>query len=166
MNAFHAQGLPVNGRPVAQDPEVRDALRLWVSLGRAFHSVSKVVNTRVMAEGLTIPQFGILEALYHFGPLSHRELAEKLQVTGGNITFVVGRLEEMGFVTRVRSELDRRVVEAQLTPSGRTRVEAVFPEHARLIRDLMSHLDTDERATLQSLLKRLGRGVQDSDAGR
>jgi MarR family transcriptional regulator, 2-MHQ and catechol-resistance regulon repressor len=135
------------------------SLRLWVSLVRAYHTVAKAVAAQVAEEGLTIPQFAVLEALHHLGPLSHRELADKLLVTGGNITFVMGRLEETGLVERERSELDRRVVEARLTPAGRALVERVFPEHARHIRNLFAHLDTDAQDTLRELLKRLGKGI-------
>ena len=61
----------------------------------------------------------ILEALYHLGPLSLGELAGKLLVTGGNVTYVMDRLEEHGWVIRERCGEDRRVVRAKLTPAGR-----------------------------------------------
>ncbi len=109
--------------------------------------------------GLTIPQFGILEALYHLGPLSLGELADKLLVTGGNITYVMDRLEEQGLVYRQRSDLDRRVIEARLTDAGRELIERVFPDHACYVRELVSHLDPDEQQQLRALLKRLGKGV-------
>jgi MarR family 2-MHQ and catechol resistance regulon transcriptional repressor len=118
-----------------------------------------VVSARVVERGLTIPQFGILEALYHLGPLSLGELAEKLLVTGGNVTYVMDRLEEQGLVFRQRSELDRRVIEARLTSEGEALVRTLFPEHAAYIRDLMGHLEPGEMDRLRTLLKKLGKGV-------
>lgn len=108
---------------------------------------------------LTVPQFGVLEALHHLGPLSLGELAEKLLVTGGNITYVMDRLEAQGLVYRERSDADRRVVKAFLTDEGRERIAAVFPGHAAFIHDLMSVLEPDERETLRALLKKLGLGI-------
>ena len=114
---------------------------------------------KVVEYDLTVPQFGVLEALHHLGPLSLGELAEKLLVTGGNITYVMDRLEAQGLVYRERSDADRRVVKAFLTDEGRERIAAVFPGHAAFIHDLMSVLEPDERETLRTLLKKLGLGI-------
>lgn len=117
------------------------------------------MGTRISEHGLTTPQFGILEALHHLGSLSLGDLADKLLVTGGNITYVMDRLEERGLVERDRSTEDRRVVMARLTPAGRELVAEVFPEHAACVRELMEGLEGDETAELRRLLKKLGRSV-------
>jgi MarR family transcriptional regulator, 2-MHQ and catechol-resistance regulon repressor len=114
----------------------------------------------VLEYGLTIPQFGIMEALYHLGPLSLGELADKLLVSGGNVTYVMDRLEEQGLVYRQRSDLDRRVIEARLTDEGRALIDRVFPDHACFIRGLVDHLEPEEQRELRDLLKRLGKGIQ------
>lgn len=146
------------GEQVYTDEEHR-ALRLWIALARSTSSFTKVVASRVSAYGLTLPQFGVLEALYHLGPLPLGELAEKLLVTGGNVTYVMDRLEDQGLVVRTRCEEDRRVVRAELTPEGHRLVERVFPGHAAFITELAGILDPAEQETLRSLLKKLGKGV-------
>ena len=94
-------------------------LRLWIALARAYATFSRAIASKVGEYGLTVPQFGVLEALYHLGPLSLGDLAGKLLVTGGNVTYVMDRLEEHGWVVRERSGDDRRVVKAKLTAEGR-----------------------------------------------
>jgi len=143
------------------EPEER-ALRLWIVLARCYATYSKVVGQRITEYGLTMPQFGILEALHHLGPLPLGELADKLLVTGGNVTYVMDRLEEQGLVQRERSDLDRRVIRARLTPEGKARITDVFPGHVGVIRGLAEHLDPDEQEELRRLLKKLGRGVAGS----
>jgi MarR family 2-MHQ and catechol resistance regulon transcriptional repressor len=123
--------------------------------------VAREVAVRVSEYGLTTPQFGILEALYHLGPLSLGELAEKLLVTGGNITYVMDRLEKDGLVERDRSGPDRRVVTARLTPKGEGLIREVFPGHARFIHELTDELTAEEKATARALLKRWGLGLTD-----
>jgi len=149
-------------------PEVReglagqgdeDALRLWVVLARTYQTMVRAVSHRVSDDGLTLSQFGILEALYHLGPLSLGELAEKLLVTGGNVTYVMDRLEEQGWVYRQRSDVDRRVIEARLTQEGEALVAGLFPTHAQFLGTLVDHLEPDEQRALRVLLKRLGRGT-------
>ena len=96
-----------------------------------------------------------------FGPLSLGELADKLLVTGGNVTYVMDRLEEQGLVVRERSPEDRRIVQAKLTEKGRALIVEVFPGHATFIDDLASHLEPSERDDLRRLLKKLGRAIQE-----
>ena len=87
-------------------------LRLWIALARCYATYSKAIASKVQDYGLTTPQFCTLETLYHLGPLSLGELADKLLVTGGNVTYVMGRLEDHGLVYRYRCPDDRRVIHA------------------------------------------------------
>ncbi len=140
------------------------SLRLWIALARCYLTFSREVSARVGEYGLTLPQFGVLEALHHLGPLALGELAEKLLVTGGNVTFVMDRLEAQGLAYRDRSEEDRRVVRAKLTPAGRRLIEDSFPQHAVFIGSLMDELTPNEQQDLRSLLKKLGKSVGDGSA--
>jgi MarR family 2-MHQ and catechol resistance regulon transcriptional repressor len=135
------------------------ALRLWIALARCYATFARAVAVRVAEYGLTTPQFGVLEALHHLGPLPLGELADKLLVTGGNVTYVMDRLEEQGLVTRERSSADRRVVRAHLTEAGASLVAEVFPSHAAAVAELASDLDPAEQDLLRALLKRLGKGI-------
>ena len=141
----------------------QEALSLWVALARCYSSFAKAVSVKIHEYGLTTPQFGVLEALYHLGPLSLGDLADKMLVTGGNITYVMDRLEQQDLVYRERSEDDRRVIQAKLTPEGRALIEGVFQGHAGYIEHLTRHIEADERTELKELLKRLGKGVAKQD---
>lgn len=152
----------------ADDPAPRDwseeeeqALRLWISLARCYVTFSRAVACKVAEYDLTAPQFGVLEALFHLGPLSLGELAEKLLVTGGNVTYVMDRLEAQGLVARERSGDDRRVVRAHLTSKGRATIEGVFPGHIGFVKGLVQALESEERDALRGLLKKLGKGIAD-----
>lgn len=140
------------------------SLRLWIALARCYLTFSHELSARVDEYGLTLPQFGVLEALHHLGPLALGELAEKLLVTGGNVTFVMDRLEAQGLAYRDRSHEDRRVVRARLTPEGRRLIEGSFPQHAAFIGGLMDELTPDEQKDLRRLLKKLGKSVGDCTA--
>ena len=59
-------------------------LRLWISLARSYSTFARAVACKVTEYDLTVPQFGIMEALHHLGPLTLGELADKLLVTGGS----------------------------------------------------------------------------------
>jgi len=160
----------VKSQPELDQPAERDwtddqetALRLWVTLARCYATYSKAIAAKVQDYGLTTPQFGTLEALYHLGPLSLGELADKLLVTGGNVTYVMDRLEDQGLVYRYRRPDDRRVIQARLTAEGRDLVAEVFPSHTSYVEHLSRHLTAEEQATLSSLLKTLGTEIASKD---
>jgi len=141
------------------------ALGLWIALARCYATFAKAVAVKVQEYDLTMPQFSVLEALYHLGPLTLGDLADNLLVTGGNVTYVMDRLEEQGLVYRERSPEDRRVIQAKLTDAGRARIAEVFPGHAEYVVAVARHLDGNEQEALQSLLKTLGTGIRENDLG-
>lgn len=172
MDASRSRGEEAGGVPARlETPAPRDwpesqerALRLWIALARCYSTYARAVSCKVGQYGLTTPQFGILEALYHLGPLTLGDLAGKLLVTGGNVTYVMDRLEEQGFVQRERSPEDRRIIQAKLTEKGYEVIARVFPGHGSFIEELSSTLSPDEQEELRRLLKKLGRAVQDRGA--
>lgn len=134
------------------------ALDAFIKLMRASNSVASQLDRRLDEEGLTTTQFGVLETLFHLGPLCQRELGEKLLTSGGNITTVVDNLERRTLVQRVRSEEDRRFVSVHLTDQGRKLIADVFPRQLGRIVEALSALTPAEQEELGKLCKKLGRG--------
>lgn len=172
MDELPRGGMPRSGAPghleapATRDwPESRErALRLWIALARCYATYARAVACKVGEYGLTTPQFGILEALYHLGPLSLGELADKLLVTGGNVTYVMDRLEEQGLVHRERSPVDRRIIQAKLTEKGHELIAQVFPGHGAFIEEISAALPPEEQDELRALLKKLGRAIHERGA--
>ena len=131
------------------------ALYAFINLERASDTVIGRLTPPLKAQGLTLGQFGVLEALLHLGPMCQHELAKKLLRSGGNVTLVVDNLEKHGWVRRVRQQDDRRMVQIQLTPAGRRLITRVFPAHARGIAEEMSRLSAGEQEALQRLCRKL-----------
>lgn len=138
------------------DPQTVRALNAFINLERASDTMIGRLAPHLEAEGLTLGQFGVLEALLHLGPMCQHELGKKLLRSGGNITLVVDNLEKHGWVRRVRQQNDRRMVQIQLTPAGRRLIARVFPAHARAIAAEMSRLSAGEQETLRRLCRKLG----------
>jgi len=132
------------------------ALNTYTKLMRAAESITARTHRHLSSKGLTISQFGVLEALYHLGPLSQKEIGKKILRSGGNITMIIDNLEKRGLVIRQRDEADRRVCIVHLTHEGNKLISKVFPPHATKISDEMSVLSTAEQETLGSLCKKLG----------
>ena len=136
----------------------RRALNAVITLMRASHAVNTGLAAKRSADGLTMAQFAVLEALLHCGTLCQRDLAGKLLVTGANITRVLDVLERDGLVERIRSQTDRRYISVGLTAQGRARIAALFPRHVAEVVEAFSVLSSREQETLRSLCRKLGRG--------
>lgn len=136
--------------------EERRALDAYVKLSRALATVDAHVHRPLADEGLTASRFGVLEALYHLGPLNQRELGRKILKSSGNVTVVVDHLERDGLVARERARHDRRQVRVALTDAGRARIADAYPPHVRRIVDAFAALTPAEIERLAALAKRLG----------
>jgi MarR family 2-MHQ and catechol resistance regulon transcriptional repressor len=132
------------------------ALKLWVVLSRARTAIARHAEADIARSGVTPGEFGILEALYHVGPLLLGEVQQKILASSGGVTYLVDRLEERGLVERRDCPEDRRARYAALTPQGEKLVARIFPEHARQIARAVSGLTAAERAQATALLRKLG----------
>ena len=134
-----------------------DSLRLWVIFSRAYAAVGARAQADVARHGLTLAEFGVLEALHHKGPLLLSELKAKILVSNAGVTYLVDRLEKRGMVERRRCDRDRRAYYAHLTAEGSAFVQSIFPEHATAITEAFAVLTDDERALVTELIRKVGK---------
>ena len=134
------------------------ALVLW----KASRAVEARALESIAHTGLGATDFGVLEALLHKGPLPVNTLGRKLLLTSGSITTAVDRLQRRGLVARRDDADDRRVRLVELTAAGRRLIAPAFERHAADLDRVVSVLSATERATLVSLLRKLGLGAADA----
>jgi MarR family 2-MHQ and catechol resistance regulon transcriptional repressor len=149
------------GHPLAATAAQSTALKLWVVLARAHAAVGARTAADVERHGLTLAEFGILEALYHRGPLLLGELQRRILVSSGGVTYLVDRLVKRGFVERRDCAADRRARYAALTDDGERFIAEIFPAHAECVRETLDGLSADEQREVTRLLKQLGRAAAD-----
>ena len=127
-----------------------------IKLMRATESVTGRICAHLAGSKLTQSQFGVLEALFHLGPLAQGEVGRKILKSSGNMTMVIDNLEKRGLVKRMRKKDDRRVLRVHLTEKGRNLIAVVFPRHAKNIVNEMGVLTQAELKELGRLCKKLG----------
>ena len=136
-------------------------LNAFIKLMRATDSLNNRLNRHHADADLTITQFGVLEALYHLGPLNQKALGEKLLKSGGNITMVIDNLEKNAMVERQQDPSDRRCMLIHLTDEGKEFISSYFPQHLERIKKEFEILSDDELQQLASICKKLG--LQDNN---
>jgi MarR family 2-MHQ and catechol resistance regulon transcriptional repressor len=139
-----------------QDIPTATALKLWVVLARAYSSVEAHAVADIERHGLTPAEFGVLEALYHQGPLLLGDVQRRTLVSSGGTTFLIDKLEKRGLVERRLCATDRRARYAALTDAGRAKMQAIFPAHADVIRRAMAGLGLADQRRATELLRELG----------
>ncbi len=139
------------------------ALKLFVVLTRAHNAVVAHAQADIARHGLTLMEFGILEALHHKGPLLLGELQKRILVTSGGVTYLLDRLAAKGLAERRRCEHDRRAYYAALTAEGEALIAEIFPAHAAALEAALGGLTPEEKETATALLRKLGRHAAEAE---
>ncbi|UCG88925.1 MAG: MarR family transcriptional regulator [Gemmatimonadota bacterium] len=129
---------------------------LWAELSRAYAAIECKAAEDLARHGLTLTEFGVLQIVYHRGPVAMGEIQRQLLVSSGGITYLVDRLERKGTIKRRQSAEDRRLRYLELTPKGRQVIHEVSPQHARRLGQVLSGLTPREQGRAAALLRRLG----------
>jgi MarR family 2-MHQ and catechol resistance regulon transcriptional repressor len=150
------------GSTPGYDEVTRHALKLFVVLSRAAASVAEHARQDILRHGLSVSEFGVLELLWHKGPQPLGEVAERILLTTGSVTYVIDQLVKQGLVQRRACPTDRRVIYAELTEEGSERIAKIFPVHAAQIKQAVAGLTAEEQTLATDLLRKLGRSAKDA----
>ena len=133
-----------------------DSLNSYTKLIRSAESLSSKINLALNDFGLTESQFGVLDALFHLGPMKHKEIGKKILKSGGNITMVINNLERRQLVQRKRGEKDKRQFIIHLTQKGKNNFQELLPHIVKKIKKHFEILSKEEQKELQRLCKIVG----------
>lgn len=83
------------------------------------------------------------------------QVAGKLHLSRATMTVTVDRLVRKGYVERVRSQKDRRIVHLKLTMRGRVVGRAYHTYHNRMVRSFLQNRTDEELQTIYNAFKNL-----------
>jgi MarR family 2-MHQ and catechol resistance regulon transcriptional repressor len=133
-----------------------NALNSLIKITRAADSIRSRILSAIDTTGITESQYYVMDTLYHSGPLTQKNIGEKVFRSGGNITLVIDNLEKLGYAKRVRGKEDRRYFSIHLTKAGTKIMGKIFPKFLKAVTDEMSGLSDEEHNELQRLSKKIG----------
>ncbi len=141
-------------------------LRTWLKLLTCTTLISAELRRQLREHfDFTLPRFDMLAQLDREpGGLVLTELSKRLMVSPGNVTPIMNRLLEEGFITRATSSLDRRVQIVCLTAEGRKKFRRMAKKHGQWVNAMMGGLELEERRALSGLLDRLKATLRDGGA--
>ena len=147
-------------------PVLNTAHLAALNLFRANNLLSRAITKHLSQFGLTISQHSVLALLRANGEqgLALSEVGELLSLSSPNITNVVDRLEEKGWVRRTLHGRDRRVKIIQLTEQGEELEGRVFELHGTRLEEMLgAHLNEKDQQELIRLLRLLRQSLEASE---
>lgn len=127
-------------------------------LVRLFRNVN-VIEERAIRTGeykdVTANDMHVIEAIGMDEAKNMTSVARSLDVTTGTLTIAVNSLVKKGYVDRVRSEEDRRVVLISLSEQGKRAYLHHRKFHDRMISAVVEELTDEEQQVLERALAKL-----------
>ncbi|MDR1017718.1 MAG: MarR family transcriptional regulator [Lachnospiraceae bacterium] len=104
---------------------------------------------------LSVKEMHTIDAIGLHETKTSTEVARGLMITVGTLTVAINNLVKKGYVERIRSEKDRRIVRLSLTKTGKLvyRVHNYF--HEKMVKEVIKDMNEDETAVLLKALTKL-----------
>lgn len=127
-------------------------------LVKLFRNINTIEEQSVRTEGykdVTTNDMHVIDAIGMDEQKNMTTVAKTLHVTTGTLTISINSLVKKGYVSRVRSEEDRRVVLVSLTPKGMQVFLHHKHFHEQMIESVVEQFSEDEKQVLESALTRI-----------
>jgi MarR family transcriptional regulator, organic hydroperoxide resistance regulator len=127
----------------------------YLSLLRTADALQTQVEIWLKEFGLTGTQYNALRILRGAGPegLPCREIGERMIKHDPDITRLLNRLEDRGFVERTRAEHDRRVIYGKITAAGVKLLREMDTPIEKHAREMLRHVGQEKLKELIGLLE-------------
>ena len=104
---------------------------------------------------LSITEMHTIEAIGMYKKKTSSEVAKELSITVGTLTVAINNLVKKGYVERLRSEDDRRVVKLGLTKKGKLLFRVHQHFHREMVKNILKGMEQEEEQALLRALKNL-----------
>lgn len=124
-------------------------------LVKLFRDINTIEERAIRTEeyrDVTANDMHVIEAIGTGAPKNMTTVAKLLSVTTGTLTISMNSLVKKGYVQRVRSEEDRRVVLVSLTEKGKRAYAHHKRFHDEMIRQVLKGLNEKEQEVLRRSL--------------
>jgi DNA-binding MarR family transcriptional regulator len=124
------------------------------------------VHDEKTGKTLSLKQASILDHLHHTEPIHLHSLAKHMRVTPSTMSLAVDRLEQAGFLVRVRDRRDARRIELRLTAAGNRLKQQQKLLDPELVGELLKRLKGRARAQALHGLELLAGAATETIASR
>lgn len=129
--------------------------QLFLLLMQTSKAIQERIRDEMSQNNLSITEFSVLEVLFFQGKQTIQQIANRILISSGSMTYVIDKLEQKGIIKRNDCNEDRRVIHITLTAEGMEIMEKIMPEHQEMIHYIFGSLTEDESQVMVDCLKKL-----------
>lgn len=135
-------------------------LKSLIVLFKTHSHLTKHVKLSLESCEISVNEFAAMEALYTKGNLTTGELIDLVLIPNSSMTYVLGTLQEKGYIIREKDALDKRIQRLTLTDKGRSLFKEIYEAHFKHMRSIFNILTEEEEMEMQRILKKLGKHAE------
>lgn len=125
---------------------------VFVSILKTAKAIQDYLKQHLRKYGISQTEFAVLEVLYEHKKQTVHQIAGKVFLANGSMTYVIDKLVEKGYVLRTDCREDRRVVHVEMANEGRSLMDELHPFYKKIVEGLFSDITEDEqKITVQTL---------------
>lgn len=138
--------MSVANEKLEDQPVSKQRLRLWLQMLKTTRFIENELREELrLGFQSTLPRFDVMAMLDRTREgLRMSQLSKQLMVSNGNVTGIIDRLVQEGFVMRVQVKGDKRATLVRLTPKGIDKFAEMAAEHERWINEHLKEIDETE----------------------
>ena len=157
--------MTLNSPAPASEPASKERLRLWLRILKTSRLIETQIRENLRTEfNSTLPRFDVMAALSRYDDgLKMSQLSDVLRVSNGNVTGIVDRLAEDGFLVRVPVPGDRRASLVRLTHRGREEFARQAARHEAWIDAMLGDFTAAEAADVGARFEQLENAIREKD---
>ncbi len=129
--------------------------RILRALRRITHCVEQYSRQLVVDYQITAPQLICLMEIANHGPIIATVISRAVNLSPSTVVGIIDRLEDKGWVKRVRGIEDRRVIDVSATAAGKKLLEQAPSPLQKTLSDALKDLSELEQATIALSLERV-----------
>jgi Transcriptional regulators len=128
--------------------EISKAVRVVQIMKKIMSEIKQKVGSHFREMNLTGPQGMLMGTLAHHGEMKISDLSEILGLSNSTVSGILDRLENQGYIERIRSREDRRVVYVKVTDEFKKKSQKQFEEINKMVEQMMEKATPEELETI------------------
>lgn len=138
--------MSVANEKLEDQPVSKQRLRLWLQMLKTTRFIENELREELrLGFQSTLPRFDVMAMLDRTREgLRMSQLSKQLMVSNGNVTGIIDRLVQEGYVMRVQVKGDKRATLVRLTPKGIDKFAEMAAEHESWINEHLKEIDETE----------------------
>jgi DNA-binding MarR family transcriptional regulator len=155
MNAKSAAAVAKAAAPLYSAADYRPEESVGLLIGMVRSQLMASLDEELADLGLTGAQLPVLHWVCQADQATAATLCRSIGTDTGSMTRMLDRLEEKGFVRRVRNPNDRRVMNVELTAAGKALRPMITPRVVKVLNRNLAGFSRKDLESLKELLHRI-----------